>query len=60
MLNVHKGGVPMLARRETKLDWLSAFMYCLLPLPSELQRIKDLFPEEKILEAARLALRRGV
>jgi len=43
----------MLARRETKLDWLSAFIYCLLPLPSELQRIKDLFPEEKIIETAR-------
>ncbi len=28
-------------------------MYSLLPLPSELPRIKDLFPEENILETAR-------
>ncbi len=43
----------MFARRETKSDCLSTFIDCLLPLPLELQRIKDLFPEEKILESAR-------
>jgi transposase len=43
----------MLARREPKLDWLSRIIYCLLPLPKELQRIAELLPEEKLLEAAR-------
>ncbi len=42
----------MLMRRETKLDWISAFVYCLLSLPSELRRIYELFPEDKILEVA--------
>ncbi|MCP4400042.1 MAG: transposase [bacterium] len=42
----------MLTRRETKLDWISAFVYRLLPLPPELQRINELFPEDKILEVA--------
>ena len=28
-------------------------MYCLLPLPKDLERIAELFPEEKLLEAAR-------
>ncbi len=42
----------MLMRRETKLDWLSAFVYRLLFLPSELQRIYELFPEDKILKVA--------
>ena len=42
----------MLARRETKLDWISAFVYRILPLPPELQRIRDLFPEGQLLEVA--------
>ncbi len=42
----------MLMRRETKLDWMSAFVYRLLSLPSELQRIDELFPEDTILEVA--------
>ncbi len=42
----------MLMRRETTVDWISAFIYCILPLPPELQRIKELFPEEKIMEVA--------
>ncbi len=43
----------MLKLREVKMDWISAFIYRVLPLSQELQRIKELFPTEKIIEAAR-------
>ncbi len=42
----------MLQLRVSPIDWISALIYRLLPLPEELQRIKDMFPEECILEAA--------
>lgn len=43
----------MLQRREATLDWMSQQVYRVLPLSEELQRIKDLFPEQSILEKAR-------
>lgn len=43
----------MLKRREGQLDWISAFVYRVLPLPQDLTRINELFPEETIVEAAR-------
>jgi len=43
----------MLKRREGSIDWISAFIYRLLPLSQDLHRINELFPEEKIVEAAR-------
>lgn len=43
----------MLRRREATLDWISDQVYRVLPLSDELQRIKALFPEQTIMEAAR-------
>jgi transposase len=43
----------MLQRRDATLDWMSEQVYRVLPLSPELQRIKDLFPEQRILEKAR-------
>jgi hypothetical protein len=43
----------MLRRREATLDWISDQVYRVLPLSDELQRIKLLFPEQAIMEAAR-------
>ncbi len=43
----------MLQRREATLDWMSEQVYRVLPLSEELQRIKALFPEQTIMEAAR-------
>jgi len=43
----------MLRRREATLDWMSEQVYRELPLSLELQRIKELFPEQAILERAR-------
>jgi transposase len=43
----------MLRRREGTLDWMSEQVYRVLPLAEELLRIKELFPEQAILEAAR-------
>jgi transposase len=43
----------MLQRREATLDWMSEQVYRVLPLSPELQRIKDLFPIQCILEKAR-------
>jgi len=43
----------MLRRREATLDWMSEQVYRVLPLSPELQRIKELFPEQAILERAR-------
>ena len=43
----------MLQRREQTQDWFSQQVYCLLPLSEEWQRLKDLFPEQAIMEAAR-------
>lgn len=42
----------MLQRREATLDWMSQQVYRVVPLSEELQRIKDLFPEQSILEQA--------
>jgi hypothetical protein len=42
----------MLQRREMTLDWMRAQVYRVLPLSEELQQIKDLFPEQSILEKA--------
>jgi transposase len=43
----------MLQRRERTLDWMSQQVYRTLPLSPELQRIKDLFPEETIMKTVR-------
>ena len=43
----------MLTRREKTLDWISQQVYCVLPLSEELHRMKELFPEPAIMEAAR-------
>ena len=43
----------MLQRREATLDWMSQQVYRVIPLSPELQRIKDLFPTQCILEKAR-------
>ena len=43
----------MLKRRAMTLDWMSEQVYRVLPLSAELQRMKDLFPEQRILEAAK-------
>jgi len=40
----------MLARRESIIDWISAWVYRLLPLPPELQRISEVFPEAHLLD----------
>lgn len=42
----------MLQRRKGIIDWMSAWIYRLLPLPSDLQRISELFPEETLLDVA--------
>ncbi len=34
------------------MDWLSTLVYRLIPLPEDLQRMKDLFPDETIMQAA--------
>jgi transposase len=47
-----KGASAMLTLRVSPMDWLSALVYRLIPLPEELQRIKDLFPDETIVQAA--------
>ncbi len=47
-----KGVSAMLKLRVSPTDWLSALVYRLIPLPEELQRIKDLFPDETIVQAA--------
>ena len=38
----------MFHRREATLDWMSEQVYRVLPLSPELQRMKDLFPEQRI------------
>jgi transposase len=43
----------MLQRREQTQDWISQQVYRILPLSDELQRIKALFPDDTIMEAAR-------
>jgi transposase len=43
----------MLKRRELTLDWMSEQVYRVLPLSPELQRMKELFPEECIWEKAK-------
>ncbi len=43
----------MLRRREGILDWLSTYVYQFFPLPPTLQRIRELFPEEYLMEVAR-------
>ena len=45
--------MSLLRRREATLDWMSEQVYRVLPLSDELQRIKELFPEQTIMEAAR-------
>ncbi len=42
----------MLHLRVSPIDWISDIVYRLIPLSDELQRIKDLFPEEAIVLAA--------
>ncbi len=43
----------MLKRRELTLDWMSEHVYRVLPFPPELQRMKELFPEETVWEKAK-------
>jgi hypothetical protein len=43
----------MLQRREATFDWLSEQVYRILPESPELHRIKDLFPEQTIMEVVR-------
>lgn len=43
----------MLHRREHTQDWISQQVYRVVPLSDELQRIKDIFPEEALMEAVR-------
>jgi transposase len=43
----------MLHRREQTQDWISQQVYRVTPLSDELQRIKDLFPDEAVMEAVR-------
>ena len=43
----------MLKRRERTLDWMSEQIYRIVPMSSELQRIKALFPEQTILNVVR-------
>ncbi len=42
----------MLHLRISPMDWLSTFIYSLIPLSDDLQRIKDLFAEEAVVQAA--------
>jgi transposase len=46
-------GMNMLHRREMTLDWLSEQVYRVAPLSDDLQRMKDLFPEQAIMDAVR-------
>jgi transposase len=43
----------MLQRREQTQDWISQPVYRVVPLSDELQRIKELFPDEAVMEAVR-------
>jgi len=43
----------MLQRREQTQDWMSQQVYRAVPLSDELQRIKELFPDEAVMEAVR-------
>ncbi len=43
----------MLKRREGTRDWVSALVYRVLPLPQDVARMNELFPEETVMEAAR-------
>lgn len=43
----------MLRRREMTQDWMSEQVYRMLPLPSDLQRMKELFPEQTIMKTVR-------
>lgn len=43
----------MLRRREQTQDWISQQVYRVIPLSDELHRIKELFPEEAVMEAVR-------
>jgi transposase len=43
----------MLHRRDMTLDWMSEQVYRVVPLSPELQKMKDLFPDQRILEAAK-------
>jgi transposase len=43
----------MLRRRELTFDWLSEHVYRVLPASSDLERLKDLFPEQTILSVVR-------
>jgi len=45
--------MKMLQRREMTLDWISQHVYQIVPLSEDLQRMKDLFPEQAVIEAAR-------
>ena len=51
--HLHMKGIAMLAHRERTQDWMSEHVYRVLPLSPELQRMKDLFPEECIWEKAK-------
>ncbi len=43
----------MIVRRETTQDWFSQQVYQVLPLSSDLQWIKEMFPEQAIMEAVK-------
>ncbi len=43
----------MLRRREQTQDWISEQVYRVLPLADDLQRMKDLFPEQTIMKTVR-------
>ncbi len=42
----------MLKRRVSPMAWISTLVYRLIPLPEDLQRMKDLFPDETLMQAA--------
>ncbi len=43
----------MLQRRDATVDWMSEQVYRVVPLSQELQQMKDLFPDQAVLDKAR-------
>lgn len=46
-------GMDMLHRREKTLDWLSEMVYRVIPLSDDLQRMKEVFPDQAGMDAVR-------
>ncbi len=42
----------MLKRRVSPMDWISTLVCRLIPLPEDLQQMKDLFPDATLVQAA--------